>query len=110
MQGLYVYSLDLTSTMSRIRVPPYVTEGKDGSFRVSQAQLDSDAYTPATVMAGEFVIFAKTARVTITAANTAIERNDFAGKYQLTSGRKLSVLEETLVPTLEDWYIIPESL
>ena len=77
-------------------------------LRVSQAQLDSGAYTPSTVMAGEFTIFAKTAKVTVSAATTQILHTDFEGKYQLTPGRKLSVLEETLVPKLEDWYIIPE--
>lgn len=77
-------------------------------LRVSQAQLDSGAYTPSTVMAGEFTIFAKTAKVTISAATTQILHTDFEGKYQLTPGRKLSVLEESLVPKLEDWYIIPE--
>lgn len=88
-----------------------VNVDKSGNvYRVSQAQLDSGAYTPTTVVAGEFVIFAKTARVTVTAATTAIDRNDFEGKYQLTSGRKLSVLEEALVPKLEDWYIIPEQV
>ena len=77
-------------------------------LRVSQAQLDSGAYTPNTVVAGEFTIFAKTAKVTISAATTQILHTDFEGKYQLTPGRKLSVLEESLVPKLEDWYIIPE--
>ena len=77
-------------------------------LRVSQAQLDSGAYTPSTVMAGEFTIFAKTAKVTVSAATTQILHTDFEGKYQLTPGRKLSVLEESLVPKLEDWYIIPE--
>ena len=77
-------------------------------LRVSQAQLDSGAYTPSTVMAGEFTIFAKTAKVTVSAATTRILHTDFEGKYQLTPGRKLSVLEESLVPKLEDWYIIPE--
>ena len=77
-------------------------------LRVSQAQLDSGAYTPSTVMAGEFTIFAKTAKVTVSAATAQILHTDFEGKYQLTPGRKLSVLEESLVPRLEDWYIIPE--
>ena len=77
-------------------------------LRVSQAQLDSGAYTPSTVMAGEFTIFAKTAKVTVSAATAQILHTDFEGKYQLTPGRKLSVLEESLVPKLEDWYIIPE--
>ena len=79
-------------------------------LRVSQAQLDSGAYTPTSVMAGEFIIFAKTGRVVVTAATAEIPHTDFEGKYQLTPGRKLSFLEEQLVPKLEDWYIIPDQV
>ena len=79
-------------------------------LRVSQAQLDSGAYTPNTVMAGEFTIFAKTGKVTVSAATNEIPHTDFEGKYQLTPGRKLSILEESLVPKLDDWYIIPEQV
>ena len=79
-------------------------------LRVSQAQLDSGAYTPNTVLAGEFTIFAKTGRVTVTAATTEISHTDFEGKYQLTPGRKLSFLEEQLVPKLAEWYIIPDQV
>ena len=86
-----------------------VNVDKSGNvYRVSQAQLDSGAYTPTTVMAGEFLIFAKTGRVVVTASVSEIDHKDFEGKYQLTPGRKLSILEESLVPKLEDWYIIPE--
>ena len=86
-----------------------VNVDKSGNvYRVSQAQLDSGAYTPITVVAGEFLIFAKTGRVVVTASVSEIDHKDFEGKYQLTPGRKLSILEESLVPKLEDWYIIPE--
>jgi hypothetical protein len=91
--------------------PAHIKANVDKSgnvYRVSQAQLDSGAYTPTTVMAGEFLIFAKTGRVVVTASVSEIDHKDFEGKYQLTPGRKLSVLEESLVPKLEDWYIIPE--
>ncbi len=79
-------------------------------LRVSQAQLDAGAFTPTTVVAGEFTIFAKTGRVTMTAATAEISHTDFEGQYQLTPGRKLSFLEEQLVPKLEDWYIIPDQV
>ena len=88
-----------------------VNVDKSGNvYRVSQAQLDSGAYTPTTVVAGEFLIFAKTGRVTVSAATNTIDHKDFVGKYQMTSGRKLSILEESLVPKLEEWYIIPEQV
>ena len=93
--------------------PAYIKVNVDKSgnvYRVSQAQLDSGAYTPTTVVAGEFLIFAKTGRVTVSAATNTIDHKDFVGKYQMTSGRKLSVLEESLVPKLEEWYIIPEQV
>lgn len=79
-------------------------------LRVSQGQLDAGNFTPKSVIAGEFQIFAKTGKVTIAAAKDAIDHKDFVGKYQLTSGRKLSVLEESLVPKLQDWYIIPDQV
>ena len=88
-----------------------VNVDKSGNvYRVSQTQLDSGAYTPTTVVAGEFLIFAKTGRVTVSAATNTIDHKDFVGKYQMTSGRKLSVLEESLVPKLDEWYIIPEQV
>ena len=93
--------------------PEYIKVNVDKSgnvYRVSQAQLDSGAYTPATVIAGEFLIFAKTGKVTVSVATSAIDHKDFVGKYQMTAGRKLSVLEESLVPKLEEWYIIPEQV
>ncbi len=88
-----------------------VTLDKSGNvLRVSQGHLDSGAYTPNTILAGEFTIFAMTGRVTVTAAKASIDHKDFVGQYQLTGTRKLSVLEEMLVPKLEDWYIIPEEV
>ena len=80
-----------------------VNVDKSGNvYRVSQAQLDSGAYTPTTVVAGEFLILAKTGRVTVSAATNTIDHKDFVGKYQMTSGRKLSALEESLVPKLDE--------
>ena len=88
-----------------------VTLDKSGNvLRVSQGHLDSGAYTPNAVLAGEFTIFAKTGRVTVSAAKDSIDHKDFVGQYQLSSGRVLSVIEETLVPKLEEWYIIPEEV
>ena len=88
-----------------------VSVDKSGNvLRVSQGQLDAGNFAPKTVIAGEFQIFAKTGKVVITAATDIIDHKDFVGQYQLSSGRKLSVLEEALVPKLQDWYIIPEQV
>lgn len=88
-----------------------VTLDKSGNvLRVSQSHLLAGVYTPNSVLAGEFTIFAQTAKVTVSAAKDAIDHKDFIGKFQLTPGRILSVLEESLVPQLEEWYIIPEEV
>lgn len=88
-----------------------VTLDKSGNvMRVSQSHLLAGVYTPNSILAGEFTVFAKTGKVTVSASRAAIDHKDFVGKYQLTGGRKLSVLEETLVPNLEEWYIIPDEI
>lgn len=84
---------------------------KSGNLmRVSQAQLDSGAFTPTMVSAGEFTIFAKTGRVTVSRGDTLMDHSDFVGKYSFTSGRKLSAMEEALVPQLGEYYIIPQEV
>ena len=86
-----------------------VTLDKSGNLlRVSQSHLLAGVYTPNSVLAGEFTIFAQTGKVTVTVSKDAIDHKDFVGKYQLTGGRKLSVMETALVPKLEEWYIIPD--
>lgn len=88
-----------------------VTLDKSGNLmRVSQAQLDSGAFTPTGVLAGEFTIFAKTAATVITKASAIVEHSDFIGKYPLDAARKLSPLELSLVPKLPEWYIIPTEI
>ena len=58
-----------------------VNVDKSGNLmRVSQAQMDSGLFAPKTVIAGEFVIMAQTARVTVSKATTLVEHEDFGGK------------------------------
>lgn len=78
-------------------------------MRVSQAQLDAGTFTPTTVLAGEFAIFAKTGRVTVKKADAIVEHEDFVGKYQLQP-RSLSSQERALIPELPAWYIIPQEV
>ena len=88
-----------------------ITLDKSGNtMRVSQSHLLAGVYTPNSVLAGEFTIFAKTGKVTVSASRASIDHRDFVGKYQLTGTRKLSLLEESMVPKLEDWYIIPDEV
>lgn len=84
---------------------------KSGNImRISQTHLDAGAFTPTNVVAGEFQIFAKTARVTIKRPTSSIDHRDFVGKYELTDGRVLSPMEEAQVPKLGDYYIIPHQI
>lgn len=83
---------------------------KSGNLiRVSQTQLDSGAFAPSHVMAGEFTIFDKTGPATIKRATSLVEHEDFVGKYELHT-RALNDLEKALVPKLPEWYIIPQEV
>lgn len=84
-----------------------VNTDKSGNLmRVSQAQLDSGAFTPSSVVAGEFTIFAKTGPATIHKATATVDHNDFVGQYELHA-RAFSPQEQSLIPELPEWYIIP---
>ena len=88
-----------------------VTLDKSGNvLRVSQSHLYSGVYTPTSVLAGEFTIFAQTGKVTVSASRSAIDHKDFVSQYKLSGSRILTALEEALVPKLEEWYIIPEEV
>ena len=85
-----------------------ITVDKSGNLmRVSQGQLDSGSFVPTSVTAGEFTIFAKTGPAVIKKAGVVVEHTDFVGKYPLKPGRTLSALEQSLIPKLPEWYIIP---
>ena len=85
-----------------------ITVDKSGNLmRVSQGQLDSGSFVPTSVTAGEFTIFSKTGPAVIKKAGVVVEHTDFVGKYPLTPGRTLSALEQSLIPKLPEWYIIP---
>ena len=83
---------------------------KSGNLmRVSSAQIDSGAFTPREVFAGEFTIFAKTGSVKIRKAGTLVEQEDFVGKYAFSS-RTFSAEEESLIPDIPEWYIISQDI
>lgn len=83
---------------------------KSGNLvRVSQTHLDSGAFAPTSVTAGEFTVFAKTGPATIKKAVSLAEHEDFVGKYELHK-RTLNAVEESLVPKLPEWYIIPQEV
>lgn len=79
--------------------------------KIPRAQIDSGNYSPQVVVAGEFTIFAKTgaASTTIHSAEVLIEQKDFVGKFALRP-RVLTALEQSLVPELPAWYVIPQEI
>ena len=82
---------------------------KSGNLmRVSRAQLDSGLYQPTEVLAGEFTIFTQNGKPVVHKPVKVIDHKDFVGKYVLDPSRKLNPMEQTLVPTLPEWYIIPQ--
>ena len=82
---------------------------KSGNLmRVSRAQLDSGLYQPTEVLAGEFAIFTQSGKATVHKPAKVIDHKDFVGKYVLDPSRKLNAMEQTLVPTLPEWYVIPQ--
>lgn len=78
-------------------------------MRVSQAHLDSGSFTPNTVIAGEFTIFAQTGSAPIFTASAVIEHADFVGQYRL-SKRIFQSQDAALIPQLPEWYIIPKEV
>lgn len=85
-------------------------EASGNLTRVTQAQLDSGKLVPTEVLAGEFNIFAKTEKArSIKKAETIIEQSDFVGKFPLHP-RMFTALEQSLIPKLPEWYIIPQEV
>lgn len=78
-------------------------------MRVSQTHLDSGSFTPTTVLAGEFKIFAQTGPAQIYSATETIDHVDFEGQYVLNK-RTFSPQEAMLIPKLPEWYIIPKEV
>ncbi len=78
-------------------------------MRVSQTHLDSGSFTPTTVLAGEFKIFAQTGPSQIYSATETIDHADFEGQYVLNK-RTFTPQETMLIPKLPEWYIIPKEV
>ena len=74
---------------------------------IGSLALDNGTYSPTGVLYGEFRYL--TLSEGSKSAAPAIPNDDFAGKYAL-SQRKLSDREESMVPQMPDWYIIPKDV
>lgn len=81
---------------------------KSGNImRVARSHIDSGSFTPHIVLAGEFSIFCSTGPAPVKKASTFIEHTDFVNQYTLDTARVLTPAEESMVPELPEWYIIP---
>ena len=69
--------------------------------------VDNGTYAPTNVISGKFQVFTPE---THTKSQCIIKPEDFVSKYPLTETRVLSPSEESMVPTIADWYIIPEEI
>lgn len=78
--------------------------------RISTTHLDAGTYKPNTVVAGDFTIFSASAGVTVAKPAKPADVNDFIAKYSFDTSRTLSAYEESLVPVVESWYILPEEI
>jgi hypothetical protein len=85
-------------------------EASGNLMRISSVQLDSGAFAPKSVLAGEFTVFAKSTAVPVLTPAKEIPHSDFVDKYLLNAARTLSVFERGMVPTLESWYILPRQV
>lgn len=89
----------------------YVNIDNTGNMtRISSTHLDAGTYKPNTVIAGDFTIFTTSATTPVAKPAKAADVNDFIGKYMFDASRILSPFEESLVPVVEPWYILPEEI
>ena len=74
---------------------------------LSQLAIDNGSYAPTGAVYGDFTILKPGAG--FSAAATVYSATDLVGKYVL-SQRTLTAREESMVPKLPDWYIIPKEV
>lgn len=73
----------------------------------TKLNLDSNVYSPTSVLMGNFEILKAGAAPAPVSAY--IKKEDFIGKYGF-SERKLTSAEAGLIPALPDWYVIPQEV
>ena len=74
---------------------------------LSQMSMQSNVYAPTEILHGDFEIFKPGAAPVNVSVFTKPE--DFIGKYAM-SERSFSPAENSMIPHLPDWYIIPEEV
>ena len=116
MDGAFNCALILCDNIYR-RIESSKTLGSDGVkisipttgniSAITQMSMDSGNYAPTGTTYGEFTIMQMGG--TPTARTASFNREDFVGKYTLST-RVLTDREKAMVPTLPDWYIIPKEV
>ncbi|HBU11355.1 MAG TPA: ATP-binding protein [Clostridiales bacterium] len=87
-----------------------VLDSSGNIMRVSMAQIEAGSFVPSAVIAGEFLVFAQTGPAPVYTPSSVIDHSVFIGKYPLSSGRALNVQEQSMIPKLPEWYILPEQV
>jgi len=62
------------------------------------------------VSTGEFTIFAQTGPAPVAHPVPVVEHEDFIGKYTLNASRKLTSMEQSLVPEIPKWHILTKEV
>lgn len=78
--------------------------------RISKTHLDSNVFEPRVVLAGEFSVLSQRNASTKYTPSAAMPLSDFVGMYTLNPGRTLSRKEQSMIPELQPWYILPEEI
>lgn len=89
---------------------PVNIDSSGNLMRISTTQLDAGNFKPDQVVAGEFSIFAAIGVPEKLEYAEAIPHSDFVGQYVLNPARTLSAHEQSLVPVLAPWYVLPEEV
>lgn len=77
---------------------------------LNQTHIDKGDYNPYSVFEGEFEIFSKDSLGgRIRPAEAIISNEEFVGKYKFHQ-RDFSLTEQSLIPTLPEWYVVPEEV
>lgn len=89
---------------------PVSIDASGNLMRVSSTHIDSGNFQPDHVMAGEFTILGHSGGPVKLEYQEVTPHSDFVGKYVLNPTRTLSTHEQSLVPVLAPWYVLPEEV
>lgn len=76
--------------------------------RLTPLNIQKGVYAPTEIIQGTFQVLKGGHHYTASAVS--IPKEDFVDKYILSNSRTLTSQEESTVPILEDWYVIPKEI